>query len=95
MVLACAPGVKVVNGESGRVTWHLEEVERNVFGQLLMFIPLCRKKILLLLLQFHQMARFAIIVWCVCTCVHVVLYGHTTFRICNVPKDMYNYNNVK
>ena len=26
MVLTCGPGVKVVNGETGRVAWHLEEV---------------------------------------------------------------------
>ena len=29
MVLACGPGVKVVNGDTGRVAWHVEEVRDN------------------------------------------------------------------
>ena len=71
MVLACGPGIKVVNGETGRVAWHVEEVRNVVLCQDCINALCSRKKTLLHLLQFHQMARCVRACVCVCVCVCV------------------------
>ena len=80
MVLSCGPGVKVVNCETGRVAWHLEEVRYSDLVFIDYQIMFVGRRYCNIFCSFTRWKGLLCVY--VCACARVCVCGCVCMRVC-------------